>query len=240
MMIRQTIDVSGSTMSLLLASPEGDSGAHPGLVLCHHREGIDAFTRHAASYLADHGFVVAVPDFYHRRPAGESWALSRKAMQDVEVVADLTAVTKHLTTQPSVRPSHLGIIGHCMGGRTAFLGAATSTYFKSAVMLYGGHIFRTEGSGMPPPVEMAKNISCRILGLYGRDDHVIAPEEVARLSAELDRCGVDHSFHIYDGAGHAFQDFEREAVYRKSVSDDAWGRVIAFLTQTLSKYDPVA
>ena len=240
MMMQRTVDVSGSAMSVLLFAPEGASGTHPGLVLCHHREGVDPFTRHAASHLAEHGFVVAVPNFYHRRPAGEAWEVSRKTMQDVDVIADLQAAAMLLKTQPNVRPNVLGVIGHCMGGRTAFLGAAATTHFKSAVMLYGGHIFRTEGSGMPPPVELAKNIRCKMLGLYGRDDHVIGPDEVARLSAVLDRCGVEHSFHIYEGAGHAFQDFERESVYRKSVSDDAWLRVIAFFTATLSRHDLVA
>jgi carboxymethylenebutenolidase len=69
---------------------------------------------------------------------------------------------------------------------------------------------------------------------------VIGPDEVARLSRELDRYGVNHKFHIYDGAGHAFQDFEREETYRKSVSDDAWVRVIEFLDRTLCKTDALA
>ena len=240
MMIQRAVGVAGSTMSVLLFAPDETRELQPGLVLCHHREGVDTFTRHSASCLAKRGFVVAVPDFYHRRPAGEPWEVSRKSMEDIEVVADLQAAAVLLKTQLDVRSNAIGIIGHCMGGRTAFLGAAATPHFKSAVMLYGGHIFRSEGSGMPPPIELAKNIRCKMLGLYGRDDHVIGPDEVARLSRELDRHGVNHKFHIYDGAGHAFQDFEREETYRKSVSDDAWGRVIEFLDRTLSKTDAFA
>ncbi len=240
MMIQRAVGVAGSTMSVLLFAADENREPQPGLVLCHHREGVDTFTRHSASYLAKCGFVVAVPDFYHRRPAGEAWEVSRKTMEDIEVVADLQAAAVLLKTQLAVRSNAIGIIGHCMGGRTAFLGAAATPHFRSAVMLYGGNIFRSEGSGMPPPSELAKSIRCKMLGLYGRDDHVIGPDEVARLSGELDRCGVNHKFHIYDAAGHAFQDFEREETYRKSVSDDAWGRVVAFLDQTLSRTDALA
>ncbi len=80
-----------------------------------------------------------------------------------------------------------GIIGHCMGGRTAFLGAAVLPFFEVAVMLYGGHIFKTEGQGMPPPIAFTQDIRAVMLGLFGRDDHVIGMDEVKRLDDELSR-----------------------------------------------------
>jgi carboxymethylenebutenolidase len=222
------VDVSGSSMSIELATPETD-GPFPGLILCHHREGVDEFTLDAAKRLAASGYVVAVPNMYHRRLAEEGWQVSRKYLHDLEIVADIRATAGLLMRQPSVRPDAIGIIGHCMGGRTAFLGAAILPLFKVAVMLYGGHIFKTEGQGMPPPIEFTKDIRAVMLGLYGKDDHVIGVEEVKRLDGELRRHNVKHEFHIYDNAGHAFQDFSRPDMYRKDASDDAWKRVITFL-----------
>ncbi len=35
------------------------------------------------------------------------------------------------------------------------------------------------------------------------------------------RHGVSHSFHRYDGAGHAFQNFFNDANYRESQAEDA-------------------
>ena len=68
-----------------------------------------------------------------------------------------------------------------------------------------------------------------MLGLYGKNDHVIGADEVTRLDDELTRHNVKHEFHIYDNAGHAFQDFSRPDMYRKDVSENAWVRVLAFL-----------
>lgn len=229
----QMIEVNGSPMSVLLFLPETSSPLRPAVLVCHHREGVDTFTRHVGELLARNGFIAAIPNFYHRRPANERWQVSRKTVQDIEVVADLQAATELVRGLPGVKSDAIGIIGHCMGGRTAFLGAATVAHFKSAIMLYGGNIFKEEGEGMPAPITLANNITCKLLGLYGHDDHVITPDEVARLSKELRRLAIDHEFHIYPGVGHAFQDFERPETYNQNVSDDAWKRVLAFLKANL-------
>lgn len=229
----QMIEVNGSPMPLLLFLPETSSPPRPAVLICHHREGVDTFTRHAGELLAKNGFIVAIPNFYHRRPANESWQISRKTVQDIEVVADLQAAAELVRGLPEVKSDAIGIIGHCMGGRTAFLGAAATANFKATVMLYGGNIFKEEGVGMPAPIALAGNITCKLLGLYGHDDHIIAPDEVARLSAELRRLTIDHEFHIYPGVGHAFQDFERVETYNQNVSDEAWKRVLEFLKANL-------
>ena len=51
--------------------------------------------------------------------------------------------------------------------------------------------------------------------------------------AALKEAGVEYSFHRYDGAGHAFQDFAREDRYRKAQSDDAWEKQLAFFADKL-------
>lgn len=228
MLHRVKVDVSASPMQIDLAIPEG-VGPFPGLVLCHHREGVDEFTLDAAERLAANGYVVAVPNMYHRRPAEEGWQVSRKNLHDVEIVADIRAAADVLLKRSDVRGDAIGIIGHCMGGRTAFLDAAMLPAFKVAVMLYGGHIFKKEGQGLPAPIEFTKDIRASMLGLYGKDDHVIAVDEVKKLDDELTRHRVKHEFHVYDNAGHAFQDFSRGAMYRKGVSDDAWKKIFEFL-----------
>ena len=44
------VDVAGSSMEVTLAMPDGAS-PFPAVILCHHREGIDAFTIDAASII---------------------------------------------------------------------------------------------------------------------------------------------------------------------------------------------
>jgi len=226
------VDVDGGAMAVEVTRPEAGTPL-PGIVLCHHREGVDEFTRDAADRLADAGYVVAVPNMYHRRPSGETWEVSRKTMQDVEVVADIKATAEFLKRQPFVRADSIAIVGHCMGGRSAFIGVAATPLFKAAVVLYGGHIFKTEGQGMPAPIALVGNIKAEMLNLYGTEDHIIPLDEGRKLEQVWKDNHVKSEFHIYEKAGHAFQDFSRPDHYRKAASDDAWTRIVTFLRKVL-------
>jgi carboxymethylenebutenolidase len=206
----------------------------PALILCHHREGVDEFTIDAGRRLAADGYVVAVPNMYHRRPVGESWELSRKFVSDPDLIADLRATAALLESLDSVLPDSIGIVGHCMGGRTAFLGATVLPDLKAAVVLYGGGIFKTEGAGTTAPITMVAKIRVPVLCLYGDSDHVIPVDETRKLIDILTEQNVDHEFHLYEGAGHAFQDFSRPKLYVKAASEDAWIRISSFLKKTMA------
>lgn len=220
-------------MPVTLVEPDHPAGPVPALILCHHREGVDEFTLDAGRRLATHGFVVAIPNMYHRRPAGEAWEISRETITDLTSVADLQATRDFVRTQASVRKDSLGIIGHCMGGRSAFLGAAVMPEMKVAVVLYGGGIFKSEGIGMPTPISLAQNIRATILGLYGDQDHITSIEEIRKLVDVLKQSNIRQEFHIYECVGHAFQDFSRSKLYVKEASDDAWKRTFSFLKNNL-------
>ena len=126
------VEVGGSSMPVFIAEPAG-AGPHAAVVLIHHRDGVDEFTRATCERLAKNGFVAAAPNLFHRRPAGEDTRDSRKKLTDGEVVADINATVTALQAQKSVRGDKLGIMGHCMGGRMAYLGAASNPAFKAAV-----------------------------------------------------------------------------------------------------------
>jgi carboxymethylenebutenolidase len=51
--------------------------------------------------------------------------------------------------------------------------------------------------------------------------------------AALAKAGIPHTFHRYDGAGHAFQSFNSEERYRHEASEDAWSKALAFLGEKL-------
>jgi carboxymethylenebutenolidase len=206
----------------------------PGIVLIHHRGGIDKFTARSAERLAANGFHVAAPNLFHRRPPGEDTAESRKHLSDGEVVADIAAAVDYLRSLPTqVRGDALAIMGHCMGGRMAYLGAAANPHFKAAVVLYGGGILRGEGEGRPAPIELTKNISGPVLGLFGKEDTNPSPADVAAIDAALTEAKIRHAFHSYEKAGHAFQNFEDKERYRHDAAEDAWKRIIAFLKAEL-------
>ena len=95
--------------------------------------------------------------------------------------------------------------------------------------MYGGRIKQVMGEGATPPIELARDIQCPVLGIFGNEDQNPTPEDVNDYEAALKNACVDYTFHRYDGAGHGFQDFCDENRYRKEASDDAWIKQLAFL-----------
>ena len=224
--------VDGSAMAVSIATPT-DSGPHPAVLVCHHREGVDDFTRYALIRLAEIGLVAAAPTFYHRRPPGEDPVASMKYLDDGALIADMAAALAKLRAMPSVRQDRIATVGHCLGGRTSFLGLVHHPGFAAAVLLYHGNIFEARGGTAPAPFDLAGRISGPVLGLFGKDDTNPSPEHVTRLDREFMRLGVAHEFHSYDGAGHAFQDFHNAKLYRQPAADDAWEKLLGFLRRVL-------
>ena len=231
----ESLRVDGSAMDVYVDAPAG-AGPHPGIVVTHHRGALDAFTRKFVEDLAASGYVAAAPAFYHRRGAGEETADSMAALDDAEMIADMGATAAYLADRADVRADALAIVGHCMGGRAAFLGAAAVGGFRACAIFYGGNIFKPWGDGHPAPIERTGNIACPVIGFFGNEDENPSPEDVARIGAELDRHGIAHTFHRYDGAGHAFQNFLGQA-YREAQCLDAQAKLLAFFGDELQ---PVA
>jgi len=227
-----TLDVRGSRMTVALASPDS-SGPHPAILVARHRGGVDDFTRYVLTRLAEIGLVAAAPNFYHRRPRDEDPVTSMKYLKDGELVTDIDAMIKYLVSMPSIRRDRIGTVGHCLGGRTSYLGLVYNPIFMAAVLLYHGNIFESRGDGMPAPFDLTKNIHCPILAISGKDDKNPSPADVARLADELTRLNIRHECVAYEGTGHAFQDFHALTQYRPASADDAWSRLLTFLRREM-------
>ncbi|MGE0718242.1 MAG: dienelactone hydrolase family protein [Alphaproteobacteria bacterium] len=226
-----SVDVAGSAMRVHVATPEGP-GPHPAVLIAHHRGGVDEFTCHVAGRMAAIGLVGVAPDFYHRRPAGEDPVASMSFLKDGELVTDINATVDHMIAMASIKSDAIGIVGHCLGGRTAYLALVWRPIFKAAIILYHGNIFQSRGEGMPAPFEMTDRFNCPVAGFFGNEDKNPSPEMVDRLVAEFDRLHIPYEFHRYDGAGHAFQDHTAPN-YRAAAAVDAWPKMLDFLGRTM-------
>ncbi len=124
----------------------------------------------------------------------------------------------------------------CSGGRQSFL-AACSLPLDAAVDCYGAFVVGTPPEGMPlkvrPIVDLAPNLSCPLLGLFGEDDQYPSPDQVAELAKALIEAGKAHEFHSYEGAGHAFFSVNRPA-YRVEAANDGWQKIWDFYGRYLA------
>ena len=226
-----TVNVGGSDMPVYVGEPEG-AGPHPTIFLTFHRGGMDSFTTESADRLAASGFLTLAPDFYHRKKGMDSEEAVNFRMDD-DVIADISATVDHIGSLANADTSRMAIMGHCMGGRTAYLGAcALPDTFKLCIPFYSGGALLPWGDG-PSVFERFDSLKCTVYGFYGNDDQNPSPEDVDKFDARLTELGVDHTFYRYDGAGHAFQNTLNKKGYRPEQSEDAWGKVMGHLNDHL-------
>ena len=134
----------------------------------------------------------------------------------------------------AISTSRVGIVGHCRGGRIAWLGACHDSRIKACAVFYGGRIKASFADGAPAPLTLAANMQAPVLGIFGNQDAGPSPADVDEYLAALAAAGIDHEFHRDDGAGHGFQDFTNPERYRAEQSEDAWRKAIAFFERQLA------
>ena len=154
---------------------------------------------------------------------------------DAQVVGDTEGAVKWMRAQPG-HNGKVGVFGSCSGGRHAFLYACHKKDVDACVELWGGRVVmaKEELNAKTPvsPIELTKNLSCPLLGLFGNEDRAPSPEQVDQHEAELKKHGKTYEFYRYDGAGHGFFAVDRPG-YRPEQAVDGWKKVLAFYEKHL-------
>ncbi|MGH6991473.1 MAG: dienelactone hydrolase family protein [Stellaceae bacterium] len=220
------IAVDGRPMRVYIGEP-GGTGPHPAILLAFHREGFSAFTEDVVAQFSSAGYLIAVPDQFHR--CGDApWQEAVKHRRDDNVLADMAAGLDYLKGRSDVDRDRIAIVGHCMGGRVAFLVASMMpTAFKACLSYYSGGMFKPWGD-FPSPFERLTGIRCPVAGFFGNDDDNPPPAEVDRIEVALARAGVPHEFHRYDGTGHGYM-YKGTSNYRAASALDSWRQSFVFL-----------
>ncbi len=231
----ETLKVNGEDMEMYASVPSG-SGPHPAVAIAFHVGGVDEFDKVMADRLAEAGYVAVVPDLFHRfsQEILDGPRLSRlDHLSDPDIIADMNAAVGFLTAHPSVDNERIGVTGFCMGGRVAWLMAATNPIFKAAVPFYGGNIMTPWGAADQAPFALTNGINCPMLFHFGATDGNPSPEDQTKLDAELTRLSKEHQFFSYPGAGHAFMDFTNPERHHQEAAEAAWPRTLEFFAKHL-------
>ena len=222
----QWVDIAPGFGGYLALPPAGHG---PGLVLWQEIFGVNEHIRAVAEQYALDGFVVLAPDVFWRQARrvqlgyeGTDRPQAMSLMQGysaTDALADIPASVAALRARPEVGGRKVGSLGYCMGGRLAYLAAATAGV-DAAVAFYGG--------GIHMQLERAAAISCPMQFHYAEHDDHIPLHAVARVAAALPRAEV----HVYAGAVHGFNCWAR-ATYHAPSAALAHGRTLAFLSTAL-------
>lgn len=232
------IDVDASPMRLYVGMPSLGR-AFPAVIVIHPGSGVDKFIEDRVENLAQQGYLAIAPDLYHRQTSAAAGVLDDGDMltrigrlRDPEVINDVNAAVNYARRLKDTQLGDVGIIGFCMGGRVAYLMAASKPVFKAAGVFYGGDIMKAWGNG-PTPFDLTPYIHCPIAGFFGAEDANPSPADVDRIAAQLDKYRKPREFHRYPEAGHAFLSITNPATYREGPARDAWDKLIPFLQRNL-------
>ncbi|HEY6132992.1 MAG TPA: dienelactone hydrolase family protein [Rubrivivax sp.] len=212
-----------------LALPPASRG--PGLVLFQEIFGVNEHIRAVAEQYALDGFVVLAPDVFWRGAPRIELGYSAADIQQgrglmqacapADLLADIGATVATLRARPEVGGAKVGAFGYCLGGRLAYLAAATADV-DAAVAYYGG--------GIHTQLEHAAAIRCPIQFHYADNDDNIPLSAVESVRAAM--AGKAAEVLVYPGTHHGFNCWARGSYHAPSAAL-AHGRALAFLAATL-------
>jgi carboxymethylenebutenolidase len=198
-----------------------DDATHPGVLLFMDAFGIRPQIRQMAERIAGWGYVVLVPNVFHRagrvadleptvdlrRPEERERAI-RSAMGRVGALKpelaerDIPAYVDALRAQPGVAEGPIGVTGYCMGARLAVRAACLRPDVVAACGGFHGGGLATEDDDSPHRgLGRAEAAFC-----FGHADHdrSMGPEAIVRLDQALDDAGLEHLTEVYAGAPHGY------------------------------------
>ena len=223
---------------------KGEAGPWPGVIFYMDAGGVRPALQTMAQRVADHGFVVLLPDLFYR--AGENTPLTvdqfltddgvraaqmakMQALSQTRLRQDTQAYLDRLVGLPDVS-DRVGAVGYCMGGGCALTAAgAYPEQVKAAASFHGG---RLATDAEDSPHRLAGQMKARIyVGVAAIDDHFDGAEE-GRLAHALYDAGVDHTIETYAGARHGFAVIDMP-VYDHTASERHVARTLALFNETL-------
>jgi carboxymethylenebutenolidase len=222
----------GGELTAYLALPESGSG--PGLIVIQEIFGVNGYIKGVCERLAELGYVAMAPDLYWRlepgiaidekEPGGLQTAFATVARLDFAKAGDdAIAALEHLRALPEVAGGRAGIIGFCLGGGISYMVAALSDPV-TCVSYYG--------SAIPNALQLAGQVRCPILFHFGgADDYIPADKQQAVREAFAQNPQAE--FHVHEGAGHAFDNYNAAMFHHERAAREAWEQTVEFLKRTL-------
>ena len=233
------IPVDGRQMRTFVAAPR-DVGPYPGIVFYTDIFQLTEPSLRWAVRLAGYGYVVAVPEIYHRiEPPGtvlefdDEGKVRGQGDADATTVADFDAdVDAALAWLAEHSSGTLGAAGHCTGGHLAFRAAfrpqvrATACWYATG--LHDGKLGKDPDAGS---LARAGEIEGELLAIWGtKDPHT--PEDAREvIKAGLDPLATRLWWREYDAA-HAFGRDVGDR-YDPAVTDEAFAETLALFRRAL-------
>jgi carboxymethylenebutenolidase len=227
------IPVEDGTIPGYFARPEG-TGNFPVVVVIEEIFGVHEYIKDVCRRLAKLGYLAVAPELYARLADLSKMTDAAEIVRDViskapdaTMLSDLGAAIGWATANHG-DASRIGTIGFCRGGRSAWLLAENDPRLKAAVAFYGPVAGATSTIQPRNPIDLAANLKCPLLGLYGGKDNSISPDDVHAAEAKARAAGKTVEIVYFPDAGHGFHADYRPS-YNRADAQRAWARATAWL-----------
>ena len=214
------------TIDGYLARPKAE-GIYPAVLVIAGNKISEEYIPNTCAALALAGFVGLAPNIFHPLPDNtpnnnEAYNKFIANHTELDRLDDVQAGVSHLRAQPFVRPSGMGVVGFCMGGRMAMLFAARSREIDAVVPFHPAPMKESEIARLRVPVQVH----------HGTADRAVAVEESVKLEKLLKGQGTPVEIYLYEGADHGFLAYTRP-FYKADSAKLAWTRATQFLRKYL-------
>ncbi len=231
------IDAADGKIPAYFARPD-KPGPFPTILVIEEIFGVHEYIKDICRRFAKAGYLAVAPELYARQGDLSKMTDVAQILRDViskapdaQLMSDLD-LTAAWAAKNHGDPAKLAVTGFCRGGRATWLYAAHNPALKAAVAWYGPIGGATSAIQPKTVLDIADQIHCPLLGLYGGKDGSIPVDQVRAAEAKARAAGKTVEIVIYPDAGHAFHADYRPS-YVKDAAEDGWQRALAWF----KKYD---
>jgi carboxymethylenebutenolidase len=232
------VPVADGSIPAYRAMPD-KGGPFPTVLVVQEIFGVHEHIKDITRRLAKLGYYAIAPELYARQgnPAeiSDIKELISKIVSkvpDAQVMSDLDATVAYAKSTGKADTEKLAVTGFCWGGRITWLYAAHNPDLKAAAAWYGP-IDRPRTTLQPKyPIDLATELKCPVLGLYGGADQSIPADTREHMAAECKAAeckaaGKTCEIKVYPDAPHGFNADYRPS-YRPEAAKDGWARMLAW------------
>jgi len=225
------IPVADGHIPAYAARPDG-AGPYPIVLVIEEIFGVHDYIKDVCRRLARAGYLAVAPELYARLADLSKMTDVQQIFRDViskapdaTVLSDLDATLAWAGTHGDGDSRRMAVTGFCRGGRDVWLYAAHNPALKAAVAWYGP-IGGTPTAIQPHTVlDVAANLQCPLLGLYGGADTSIPQDQVQKAAATARAAGKTVEIVIYPDAPHGFHADYRPS-YHREAAEAGWARML--------------
>jgi carboxymethylenebutenolidase len=193
--------------------------------------GVHEYIKDVCRRLAKAGYMAVAPEIYARIADLSKITDTQQIIKEVipkkpdaELMTDLDS-TLAWAAHNHGSATRIAVTGFCRGGRNAWLYATHNPHLKAAVAWYGP-IKGTPNEIQPKVVmDVADQLKCPLLGLYGGKDTGISMDDVQAAAAKAKAAHKTVEIVIYPDSPHGFHADYRPS-YHQADAEDGWKRML--------------